>query len=87
MAGVSRRDRAAFGRSLSALPVLRPSTDTRQLIEQWLPIAVDKARHFGLSDWLIAALAPGAGALVWSLAEDFAAEQLQLVQRYVVADK
>ena len=57
------------------------------MIQQWLPIAVDKARHFGLSDWLIAALAPGAGALVWSLAEDFAAEQLQLVQRYVVADK
>lgn len=83
LAGVSRRDRAAFARSLSALPVLRPSDDTWTLIDQWIPRAADKGRHFGLADWLIAALSSEFGALVWSLDDDFIAlEELRLIQRY-----
>jgi len=85
LAGVSRRDRTPFVRSLSALPVLRPSADTWQLIDRWIPAAADKGRHFGLSDWLIAALATESGALVWSLDEDFAAlEGLRFIQRYEI---
>ena len=85
LAGISRRDRAAFVRSLSALPVLRPSPETWQLIDQWIPAAADKGRHLGLSDWLIAALAAESGARVWSLDEDFAAlEGLRLIQRYEI---
>jgi predicted nucleic acid-binding protein len=53
------------------------------LIEQWIPGAADKGRHFSSSDWLIAALATEVGAPVWSLDEDFEAlERLRLVQRY-----
>jgi predicted nucleic acid-binding protein len=83
LAGISRRDRRALVRSLSALPVLHPTAETWKLIEQWIPGAADKGRHFGLSDWLIAALATEVGARVWSLDEDFAAlERLRFVQRY-----
>lgn len=83
-AGVSRRDRAALLRGLSALPLIRPTEDTWGLIERWIPAAADKGQRFGLSDWLIAALTSEIGALVWSLDEDFAAlERLRLVSRYV----
>ena len=83
LAGISRRDRAAFTRSLSSLPVVHPSAETWQLVEQWISRAADKGRHFGLSDWLVAALAVEVGALVWSLDEDFSAlEGLRLIQRY-----
>jgi len=82
-AGVSRRDRAALLRGLSSLPLVRPTDDTWNLIEQWIPAAADKGQRFGLSDWLIAALANEIGGLVWSLDEDFAAmERLKLVSRY-----
>jgi predicted nucleic acid-binding protein len=83
-AGVSRRDRPALLRGLSSLPLVRPTDDTWNLIEQWIPAAADKGQRFGLSDWLIAALANEIGGLVWSLDEDFAAmERLKLVSRYV----
>ena len=83
-AGVSRRDRAALLRGLSSLPVIRPTDDTWNLIEQWIPVAADKGHRFGLSDWLIAALTSEIGGLVWSLDDDFAAlERLKLLSRYV----
>jgi predicted nucleic acid-binding protein len=83
-AGVSRRDRPALLRGLSSLPLIRPTDDTWNLIDQWIPVAADKGQRFGLSDWLISALASEIGGLVWSLDEDFAAmEQLKLVSRYV----
>ena len=82
-AGVSRRDRAALLRGLSALPVLRPTDDTWAQIEKWVAVAADKGHRFGVADWLIAALAAEIGAAVWSLDEDFAElERLRLVQRY-----
>ena len=84
-AGVSRRDRPALLRGLSALPQLRPHDETWDQIERWIPTAAGKGHWFGLSDWLIAALANEIGALVWSLDEDFARlEGLKMVRRYAV---
>ena len=83
-AGVSRRDRAALLRGLSSLPLIRPTDDTWNLVEQWIPNAADKGHRFGLSDWLIGAMTSEIGGLVWSLDEDFAAmERLKLIGRYV----
>ena len=83
VAGVSRRDRAALLRGLSALPVIRATDDTWKLIERWVPAAADKGYRFGLSDWLIAALASEIGGIIWSLDEDFAdLERLKLIRRY-----
>ena len=82
-AGVSRRDRAALLRGLAGLPAIRPTDETWKLIERWVPVAADKGHRFGLSDWLIAALASDIGGLVWSLDEDFAKlERLKLISRY-----
>lgn len=82
-AGVSRRDRAALLRGLSGLPVIRPTDETWKLIERWVPAAADKGYRFGLSDWLIAALANEIGGMVWSLDEDFAGlERLKLISRH-----
>ena len=84
-AGVSRRDRPALLRSLSALPQLRPGDETWDQIERWIPAAAGRGYWFGVSDWLIAALANEIGALVWSLDEDFARlEGLKMVRRYAV---
>jgi predicted nucleic acid-binding protein len=83
VAGASRRDRPALVRALAGLPLVRPSDDTWRLIEQWVPAAATAGHRFGLSDWLIAALATEIGALVWSSDEDFEAlERLQFVRRY-----
>lgn len=82
-AGVSRRDRSALLRGLSALPVIHPTEETWALIEQWVPAAAEKGCRFALSDLLIAALANEIGGMVWSLDEDFAElERLRLVSRY-----
>jgi predicted nucleic acid-binding protein len=83
VAGVTRRDRPALLRGLSALPLLRPSPETWGLVEGWVPAAADRGHHFGLSDWMIAALAFEIGALVWSLDGDFRAlERLQMARLY-----
>jgi predicted nucleic acid-binding protein len=83
VAGVVRRNRSAFLRGLSSLPVLRPSDDTFRFIDRWVPAAADKGLRFGLADWVIAALASEAGALVWSLDDDFRAlERLKVVRLY-----
>ena len=83
VAGVSRRDRAALLRGLSALPVIRPTDETWKLIERWVPAAADKGCSVKVSRWLIAALASEIGGLVWSLDEDFAdLERLKLIRRY-----
>jgi predicted nucleic acid-binding protein len=87
VAGVARRDRSALARALSGLPLVRPSDETWRMIEDWLPEAADRGYRFGLSDWIIAALAAEIGALVWSLDDDFATmERLQFVQRYDAPD-
>lgn len=83
LAGVSRRDRAALSRALSALPLLRPSDDTWKLIERWVPAAADKGHRFGLADWLITALATEINGLIWSLDDDFAQlEKLKMARLY-----
>ena len=83
LAGVSRRDRAALARGLSALPLLRPSSETWELVERWLPTAAQKGFRFGLADWLITALANEIDALIWSRDEDFTQfEQLQMARLY-----
>ena len=62
---------------------MRPSDETWQLIERWVPAAADRGYRFGLSDWIIAALTSEIGGLLWSLDEDFATlERLKFVQLY-----
>ena len=83
LAGVAKKDRAAFLRALSALPVLVPTEDTWRLVEGWIPPAADKGHRFAVTDLLIAGLAQEIGALVWSLDDDFdRLERLGLVQQY-----
>ena len=87
VAGVARRDRPALVRALSGLPLLRPSDETWQVIEQWVPAAADKGHRFGLSDLLIAALAHDIGGLVWSLDADFTTlARLKMARLYDVAE-
>lgn len=82
-AGVARRDRPALLRALAGLPLVRPSEETWQMIEDWVPAAADRGCRFGLSDWVIAALASSIGGLVWSLDDDFAKmERLKFVHCY-----
>jgi predicted nucleic acid-binding protein len=84
-AGAAAKDRKPFLRALSALPVLRPTEQTWDLIERWIPLAADQGHRFALADLMIAALAREIGALVWSLDEDFGRlEGLNLVQMYAV---
>lgn len=84
MAGIARKDRRAFGRALSGLPVLIPTEETWRLIEPWVAPAADKGQRFGVTDLLIAGLAHEAGALVWSLDADFdRLEELGFVRTYV----
>ena len=81
--GVRKKDRAAFRRNLSALPVLRPSDDTWRLIESWIDSAADAGFRFSVTDLTIAALARELDALVWALDSDFETmEDLGLVKLY-----
>jgi predicted nucleic acid-binding protein len=83
MSGVARRHRPAFRRALSALPVLRPTDDTWQLIETWVDRAADAGFRFSVPDLLIAGLARELEALVWTLDEDFGAmEKMGFVRLY-----
>jgi len=83
LAGVARRDRPALARGLSALPLLRPSTETWRLVERWVPAAADKGFRVGVAEWLIAALASEIDALIWSLDEDFTQlERLKIARLY-----
>jgi predicted nucleic acid-binding protein len=75
VSGVSRQTRAGFKRGLSALPVLRPTDETWQLMEGWVARAADAGFHFSVTDLLVAALAHEIGALVWSVDGDFSAMQ------------
>ena len=83
MAGVSRKDRSAFRRALSALPVIVPSEDTLRVVEGWIEPAADAGHRFAVTDLLIAGLAHDVGALVWSVDADFERmESLGLVRLY-----
>lgn len=86
MAGIARKDRRAFGRALSGLPILMPTEETWRLVESWVAPAADKGQRFGVTDLLIAGLAHEAGALVWSLDADFdRLEEIGLVRTYVAS--
>ncbi len=72
LAGASRRDRQRLRQTLSALPVLIPDDRTWLQIDQWVDRAGDAGERFGIGDLLVAAIAAGREATVWSLDEDFA---------------
>ena len=72
LVGASRRDRQRLRQTLSALPVLIPDDQTWRQIDQWVDRAGDAGERFGIGDLLIAAIAAGREAPVWSLDEDFA---------------
>ena len=72
LAGASRSDRRRLRQVLSGLPVLVPDDHTWLRIDQWIDHAGDAGERFGVSDLLIAAIAAGRNAAVWSLDEDFA---------------
>lgn len=83
MAGVAQKDRAAFRRALSALPVVVPTEDTWRTIEDWIEPAASAGHRFAVADLLIAGLAQEIGALVWSLDADFERmASLDLVRLY-----
>ena len=83
MSGIARKDRAAFQRAMSALPVLRPTDETWRLIESWSERAAERGFRFSIPDLLNAALARELEALVWALDEDFVSmEKLGLVGLY-----
>ncbi len=72
LAGVAAKDRAAFRRGLTALPVVAPSEDTWRIVESWITPAAEAGHRFAITDLLIAGLAHELTGLVWSLDSDFA---------------
>ena len=83
MSGVARKQRNAFRRALSALPILRPTDETWRRVEAWIEPAADAGFRFSVTDLTIAALARELDALVWALDRDFVAmEKLGLVRLY-----
>ena len=69
--GVSRRDRVALRRALSALPVIYPTEQDWDRIDHWVDIASRVGEQFGFADLLIGAIASDNGLLIWSLDRDF----------------
>ena len=71
LSGASRRDRTRLRRVLSALPLYLPDADLWSRIDGWVDHAVDAGERFGVADLLIAAIATGRGAKIWSNDTDF----------------
>ena len=83
LAGVSKADRRRFQRAFSALPVLIPTEETWQPLDDWIAKAANEGHRFAITDLLIARLADEIGALIWSLDDDFERlERLKLVRMY-----
>ena len=70
-AGIAKADRRRFARAFSALPVLIPTKETWQPLDDWIARAADAGQRFAITDLLIARLADEIGALVWSFDSDF----------------
>ena len=70
-AGTAKKDRRAFIRVFSALPVLVPDEDTWAPLPDWIARAADAGERFSFTDLVIARLADDIGGLVWSLDSDF----------------
>jgi predicted nucleic acid-binding protein len=82
-AGTSRQDRRAFTAAFSALAQLVPDHDTWRQMTGGIARAADAGERFAFVDLLIATLATGSGALVWSLDADFERmERIGLVSLY-----
>jgi predicted nucleic acid-binding protein len=83
LGGISKSDRSRFRRAFSALPVLMPTEETWQPIDDWIARAADAGQRFAITDLLIARLADEIGGLVWSLDRDFdRLARLKLVRMY-----
>ena len=82
-AGAARRDRRTLDAAFSALAQVVPDDDTWREMAAGIERAADAGERFAFVDMLIATLATGSGALVWSLDSDFERmERLGLVARY-----
>ena len=83
LSGIAKKQRRAFRRLMSALPVAFPTDETWYLLDEWTVRAADAGQHFSVPDLLTAALAFERTALVWSLDTDFEAmEKLGFVRCY-----
>jgi predicted nucleic acid-binding protein len=71
LAGASNRDVVPLRRVLSALPIFFPTEETWIRIDDWLERARAAGERFGFADLLIAAIAAGQHAPIWSLDGDF----------------
>lgn len=82
-AGAARKDRRALDAAFAALAQVVPDDDTWRQMATGIVRAADAGERFAFVDMLIATLANGVGALVWSLDADFERmERLGLVSRY-----
>jgi predicted nucleic acid-binding protein len=81
--GVTGATRKQLADRLSALPLLYPTDETWRTLDSWTDRASRSGHFFSLGDLIVGVLAAEAGALVWSLDEDFERlEKLELVQLY-----
>lgn len=71
LAGASNRDVVPLRRALSALPLFFPTEETWIQIDGWLDRARAAGERFGFADLVIAAIAAGQHAPIWSLDGDF----------------
>ncbi len=71
LAGAGIAEQRRLRRALSALPRWIPSEETWRRIDAWLVPAARAGERFGMGDLLIAALAAGRDAELWSLDGDF----------------
>ena len=71
LSGASRADRPRLQRALSGLPVLLPTAETWDRIDDWVQQAGDRGHRFGVGDLLIGAIAAEHGLSLWSFDNDF----------------
>ena len=71
LTGISSRNRADVQRSLSALPVFRPRSDTWDNVKMWVEEAAEAGERFGVADLVVAGIATERDAELWSLDSDF----------------
>lgn len=71
LSGASKRDGPRLRRALSALPLWLPEREDWDRLDAWVQRAAAAGDRFGVGDLLIAAIAAGHGAALWSLDSDF----------------
>jgi predicted nucleic acid-binding protein len=72
LSGARKAERPRLERLLSALPILHPTRETWQRIENWVTTGRASGHRFGVGDLLIASLAAESGYALWSFDTDFA---------------